>query len=95
MNITPDRCDSCRRLARFAVVMIACLHCSAFAYFFELDRSVMSDKYWEAWNDKVQSKIDADIEKYRKVLFRGFRGKYRLSWKDKDGKACEKTVEVD
>ena len=34
---------------------------------FTMDRSVMSDKYWEIWNDRVQAKIDADIEKYRKA----------------------------
>ena len=34
---------------------------------FEMDKSVMSEGYWKIWNDKVQSKIDADIEKYRKV----------------------------
>ena len=35
---------------------------------FNIDRSVMSDKYWSIWNDEVQAKIDADIEKYRKKL---------------------------
>ena len=34
---------------------------------FLVDRSVMSDAYWKIWNDDVQSKIDADIEKYRKA----------------------------
>ena len=34
---------------------------------FEMDRSVMSDRYWSIWNDEVQAKIDADIEKYRKA----------------------------
>ena len=34
---------------------------------FKMDKSVMSDKYWEIWNDQVQAKIDADIEKYRKA----------------------------
>ena len=34
---------------------------------FEMDKSVMSEGYWKIWNDRVQSKIDADIEKYRKV----------------------------
>ena len=28
---------------------------------FDMDRSVMSDKYWSIWNDEVQAKIDADI----------------------------------
>ena len=34
---------------------------------FKVDKSAMSDKYWEIWNDQVQAKIDADIEKYRKA----------------------------
>ena len=34
---------------------------------FKVDRSVMSDAYWKIWNDDVQKKIDADIEKYRKA----------------------------
>ena len=32
-----------------------------------MDKSVMADKYWAIWNDGVQAKIDADIEKYRKA----------------------------
>ena len=79
---------------------------------FAIDRSVMSDAYWKIWNDDVQAKIDADIEKYRKadatvevaapdvkasggnVAFRGFRGRYRLTWKDADGKERSKLVEL-
>ena len=34
---------------------------------FKVDRSVMSDKYWEIWNDTEQAKIDADIERNRKA----------------------------
>ena len=34
---------------------------------FKVDRSAMSEKYWSIWNDEVQAKIDADIEKYRKA----------------------------
>ena len=34
---------------------------------FAMDRSVMSDKYWAIWNDEVQAKIDADIERNRKA----------------------------
>ena len=34
---------------------------------FKMDKSVMADKYWDIWNDGVQAKIDADIEKYRKA----------------------------
>ena len=47
-----------------AALLLAAI--SARAEFVE-DRSVMSDKYWEIWNDGVQAKIDADIEKYRKA----------------------------
>ncbi|MBQ4079355.1 MAG: endo-1,4-beta-xylanase [Thermoguttaceae bacterium] len=31
------------------------------------DTSVMSQKYWEFWNEDVQKEIDARIEKYRKA----------------------------
>ena len=34
---------------------------------FRIDRSAMSDAYWKVWNDDVQAKIDAGIEKYRKA----------------------------
>ena len=34
---------------------------------FQIDKSVMSDKYWEIWNDAEQAKIDADIERNRKA----------------------------
>ena len=34
---------------------------------FEIDRSVMSEAYWNLWNDDVLAKIDADIEKHRKA----------------------------
>ena len=34
---------------------------------FKMDRSAMSDAYWKIWNNDVQAKIDADIEKYRKA----------------------------
>ena len=74
---------------------------------FQVDRSAMSDKYWAIWNDDVQKKIDSDIEKYLKadtavavaakggqVAFRGFRGKYRLTWTAADGKPQTKLVEV-
>ena len=34
---------------------------------FKIDRSAMSEKYWNIWNDEVQAKIDADIEANRKA----------------------------
>ena len=49
-----------------AIALVAGISLSAAADF-KIDRSVMSDKYWAIWNDKVQAKIDADIERYRKV----------------------------
>ena len=54
----------------FRTVAISAL-CSLFALSasaeFKMDKSVMSDAYWQIWNDDVQAKIDADIEKYRKA----------------------------
>ena len=122
---------------------------------FNVDKSVMSDKYWEVWNDAEQAKIDAAIEANRKadctvtvdapagtevtveqldhefrfgahifnfdqlinrewktrlslvshvagpapsarsvVKFRGFRGKYRLTWKGADGKPVTKDIRL-
>ena len=48
------------------------LFCAALAVLsasaeFKMNKSVMSDEYWKVWNDDVQKKIDADIEKYRKA----------------------------
>lgn len=34
---------------------------------FEVDRSVMGEKYWKIWSDEEQAKIDADIERNRKA----------------------------
>ena len=39
---------------------------NAFAEF-TVDRSVMSDAYWQVWTGDVQAKIDADIERCRKA----------------------------
>ena len=44
----------------------ALLVSSGFAAF-TMDRSVMSDAYWKIWNEDVQKRIDADIEKFRKA----------------------------
>ena len=33
----------------------------------QFDRSVMSEEYWKIWNEEVQRKIDADIERNRKA----------------------------
>jgi len=33
----------------------------------QIDRSAMSDAYWEIWSDREQAKIDVDIEVNRKA----------------------------
>ena len=53
--------------AKLCLLAFAFLGGSASAQSFEIDRSAMSDAYWAIWNDDVQAKIDADIEKYRKA----------------------------
>ena len=45
------------------------------------------------WRTKCEVKVRGEGER-RIVSFRGFRGRYRLSWKAADGKRCEKLVEV-
>ncbi len=54
-------------MTRLIASALAAMAAFAASAEFTIDRSVMSDKYWEAWNDEVQAKIDADIEKYRKA----------------------------
>ena len=39
------------------------------------------------WRTKTTAKVD-----YGRISFRGFRGRYRLSWKSPDGKTLSKTV---
>ena len=51
----------------FVALAASVLMTSASAAQFQIDRSVMNEAYWKLWNDKVQAKIDADIEKYRKA----------------------------
>ncbi|MGN0854206.1 MAG: endo-1,4-beta-xylanase [Kiritimatiellia bacterium] len=61
-------CSSCpasRALASF--VLLSLVGPLPVRAAFTVDRSVMSPKYWEIWNDDVQAKIDADIEAYRKA----------------------------
>ncbi len=48
-------------------MMLFALAAAAVHAEFKIDRSAMSDEYWKIWNDDVQAKIDADIEKYRKA----------------------------
>ena len=54
-----------RRLTTITLAAASAALCARAA--FEMDRSVMDAKYWETWNDAVQRRIDADIEKYRKA----------------------------
>ncbi len=51
----------------------------------------MNDLINREWKTNLKVKVEGEE---RKVAFRGFRGKYRLSWKDASGKQCEKLVEV-
>ena len=48
-------------------MMLFALAAAAVQAEFKIDRSAMSGEYWKIWNDGVQAKIDADIEKYRKA----------------------------
>ena len=57
------------------------------------DPSVMSEDYWNIWNAEAQARIDATA-KDGKVAFRGFRGRYRLTWTGADGKTVSKLVEL-
>ena len=49
------------------MIVVAALAATAAQAEFKIDRSVMSEAYWNVWNDDVQKRIDADIEKYRKA----------------------------
>ena len=49
------------------IIVVAALAATVAQAEFKIDRSVMNEAYWKLWNDKVQAKIDADIEKYRKA----------------------------
>ena len=51
----------------FAALAASVLMASASAAQFQIDRSVMGEKYWRIWNEKEQSRIDADIEANRKA----------------------------
>ncbi len=50
----------------------------------------MNDLINKEWKTNLELKADKD----GKIEFRGFRGKYRLTWTDADGKLNEKIVEV-
>ena len=50
----------------------------------------MDDLVNREWKTKTTAKAAGG-----KVSFRGFKGRYRLSWKDAGGKECSKLVEVE
>ena len=58
------------------------------------------EAYRKLWNDAVNAGIDERIERHRKadgngrIAFRGFRGQYRLSWTDADGRTETREVGV-
>ena len=52
---------------RTKMIAVAALAAVAAQAEFKIDRTAMSEEYWKIWNDDVQKKIDADIEKYRKA----------------------------
>ena len=45
-------------------------------------------------NHEWRTNVDA-LSRDGKVSFRGFRGRYRLSWKGQDGNRCEKLVDLE
>ena len=51
---------------------------------------VMNDLINREWRTHLTAKADAD----GRVAFRGFKGSYRVAWKDADGRERTKTVEV-
>ena len=49
--------------SRYGVALAAVCFAGGAAFAgFKVDRSVMSEAYWQIWNDEAQAKIDADIE---------------------------------
>ena len=53
----------------------------------------MDDLINREWKTNLKAKV-AGAGEVRKISFRGFRGKYRLSWTGRDGKPVAKLVEV-
>lgn len=45
-------------------------------------------------NQEWKTKFETRLAKDRTLRFRGFRGKYLLTWKDRRGKECKKEIEV-
>ena len=53
------------RKMRSMVFLAATIAAFSAAAEFRVDKSAMSDKYWQVWNDAEQAKIDAEIEANR------------------------------
>ena len=53
----------------------------------------MDDLVNREWRTKCEAKVKGEGER-RTVSFRGFRGRYRLTWKNSDGKEQAKLVEL-
>ena len=51
----------------------------------------MDDLVNHEWRTKCEVKVEGE---QRKISFRGFRGRYRLTWKAPDGKELSRLVEV-
>lgn len=52
---------------RVIVSMLIAFTATASSADFKINRSAMSEEYWNIWNDEEQAKIDADIEANRKA----------------------------
>ena len=66
-NMKMQEYGKAKSLAANWLAVAAVLVSAAAQAEFTIDRSVMSDAYWNIWNDDAQRQIDADIEKYRKA----------------------------
>ena len=56
-----------KKMTTTQILLVAALAATAAQAGFKIDRSVMSDAYWEFWNADVQKRIDVDIERRRKA----------------------------
>ncbi|MBR2941099.1 MAG: 1,4-beta-xylanase, partial [Kiritimatiellae bacterium] len=54
----------------------------------------MDDLINREWRTKCEVKVEGEGEQ-RKISFRGFRGRYRLSWTDADGRGRTRLVDVE
>ena len=56
-----------RGMKKIICASVALLTAAGLRAEFKMDPSVMAEGYWKLWNDDVQKRIDADIERYRKA----------------------------